>query len=426
MVALVGAGEDRDSGELMSVGPMSGRGRAVVRVSVCVVVACATLAFVVGSGAASTASTGRLASLATVPSGPFVELLTLSCSSASACTAVGALHANVQDAPGVPVAERWNGKTWAIEAMPTPPGNVSHLWALRVSCPSSSACFAVGSSGAVPGSAWAWRWNGTRWFMQRMPSGPGGPPVQLSDLSCASPRACTAVGDRVVHGSAIVRLVERWNGRKWSLQPIGHPAGRLLLSEISCPSIRACVAIGGFAARWNGSAWMRLALPSQITRLGGVLDDVSCASATACVVVGNYLDCPGPNASCTSGRLWFSWNGARWSSVRTDQSGTRYEAVSCGSASWCVAVGLSGVLRRWNGMGWATQLGARSAQAETQGDVSCVSPTACMAVGSKGEVFTGLGFSYVPVAWLWNGRRWTDRSPSNPTTEPKIRLKDSA
>src|SRR5215469_7967942 len=97
------------------------------------------------------------------PSGVALSgLLGVACTSTSACTAVGSSLTTA----GVPraVAERWNGTRWTIQATPNPPQGGGGL--NGVSCTSASACTAVGASNA---GTLAERWNGTRWTIQATP-----------------------------------------------------------------------------------------------------------------------------------------------------------------------------------------------------------------------------------------------------------------
>ena len=114
--------------------------------------------------------------------------------SASACTAVGD-HKNGAGA-FVTFAERWNGRRWAIQATPNPPGGLTSSL-FGVSCASASACTAVGDykNGAGTFVTFAERWDGRRWAIQTTPNPPGAHHSSLFGVSCASASACTAVGD---------------------------------------------------------------------------------------------------------------------------------------------------------------------------------------------------------------------------------------
>src|SRR5690349_12459706 len=79
------------------------------------------------------------------------------------------------------------------------------------------------------------------------PTAPPVPSGQLSAVSCSSASACTAVGSRRGASGAQVTLVERWNGRKWSVQPSSSPpsAEASWLSDVACTSSKTCLAVGG-------------------------------------------------------------------------------------------------------------------------------------------------------------------------------------
>src|ERR1700733_1104256 len=76
--------------------------------------------------------------------------------------------------------------------------------------------------------------------------------LSLTDVACASPNACTAVGG--VTSNPNTPMAERWNGRSWSLQNMPVPASGStgdqlipvygVLSSVSCPSPNTCFAVG--------------------------------------------------------------------------------------------------------------------------------------------------------------------------------------
>ena len=95
-------------------------------------------------------------------------------------------------------------------------------------------------------------------------------------------------------------------------------------------------------------------------------------------------------------------------------SSSQLDAVTCATASFCVAVGLQGagaggspLIEQWNGSAWSVVTGVTeppSANNELTG-VSCAGPSFCMAVGS-----TGAG----ALAEMWNGSTWTATTPAIP------------
>jgi hypothetical protein len=347
---------------------------------------------------------------------PTGQLFWVSCPAANSCMAVGT-YTQVSG-PGVSLAEQWNGNTWRIRPVPSPPGAaLSNL--LGVSCVSPSACEAVGltvsRSGAV--TALAERWDGSSWRLQHAPSPPGG--GQLNGVSCTSPSACTAVGG-TPNGTPRKTLVERWNGSNWQIQSAPSPAGAFL-SGVDCTSSTACTAVGGsdagtLAERWNGTTWS-----TQATRNppqgGGALFSVACTSPSACTAVGNS----------NTGNLAERWNGASWSIQPTPNPGgaqfTFLNTVACASASACIAAGayidssgaFQALAERWNGTSWAIQPTPHLASGAMNLliGVACTSAAGCLAVGySSPTVFDPQ--SPATLAERWNGSTWRVQPTPNP------------
>lgn len=400
----------------------------------------------------------------------------VSCSSGHDCTAVGYADypvlgcENCDDFSRV-LVERWNGRRWATQPVPAPAGGWNSSLS-SVSCTSGTACVAVGSVShhtadyGMPAGALVARWSGGRWSVQR----PRGAPVALDSVACASTRRCTAVGGwRAV----------RWSGTRWSVQrtpePIGAKGGGL--SGVSCPSTTSCTAVGSFrnragrripvVVRWNGARWSIALSRNPTGATTGRLGAVACGSASSCVAVGSRTDgagtvfpltvsgtrsrwsprtspnpvgfgdtalasvsCPSPATCIAIGTLNFGpdeltevWNGTTWTRHLTPNPTGAVEytinALSCTNARQCVAVGdvenngMRPLAERWNGSAWTMQhtpTPVGTAQSTLTG-VSCASTTACSAVGYgvKGPANVGL-----PLAESWNGTTWTIQSTPNP------------
>ena len=75
----------------------------------------------------------------------------VACTSRTACVAVGAAG-DPMTFEDTALAERWNGSAWSVEPVPVPPparsGDGSEL--IDVSCASARACFAVGAADNRP------------------------------------------------------------------------------------------------------------------------------------------------------------------------------------------------------------------------------------------------------------------------------------
>jgi hypothetical protein len=174
----------------------------------------------------------------------------VSCPTTNACTAVG-YYFNSSNG-FVMLAEGWNGTSWAIQTTPNPPGG-SDSSLTGVSClgeqhyPFAVLCTAVGkyfNSSGVHVSL-AERWNGTSWAIQSTPNPTGGTLNFLSGVSCPTTSACSAVGS-YFNGSSVVTLAEGWNGTSWAIQSTPNPGAHSSLSEVSCPTTSACTAVGDY------------------------------------------------------------------------------------------------------------------------------------------------------------------------------------
>ena len=177
----------------------------------------------------------------------------VSCSSATSCIAVGS-YMRTTDGTIVAhaLAERWNGSSWTLMQTPNPPG--SHgTYLRRVSCSSRTVCTAVGhyyANARRQSRELAERWNGRRWQIQKVPTPSGARVSAISAVTCSSATDCTAVGSYRHMVPAGYRkystIAVRWNGYHWALQHAATPAGlfnsRLL--AVACPLPGKCTAVG--------------------------------------------------------------------------------------------------------------------------------------------------------------------------------------
>jgi len=403
----------------------------------------------------------RAASGATV-----TQLAGVSCTSATACVAVGYTARGVlgRTVAFVPLAEIWNGSEWRIASTPDP-AHYTGSQLRGVSCTSATACVAVGFS--VLGTerlarrmtAFAERWNGVKWTLQPVAEVKNAIFTQLVGVSCTSPIACTAVGDS--SGKTWASLVERWNGSVWKVQPTPHPRtfiyAQTFLDGVSCSSATACVAVGesdtlrGFshaydtyrslAEHWNGRSWLIESTPRPQRADEAVLDGVSCVATSACTAVGSDLLNP---SGTDFGLLAESWSGMKWSIQTAPEPASpappfavaQFGGISCTSVAHCMAVGSppaaggytypggdsAGVVaEQESGAGWVLlstptpagvyyfgidMLGA----ADGLEAVSCTSPTSCMAVGSA-DISSS---SAEQLIERWNGVSWTIQATPTP------------
>jgi hypothetical protein len=220
------------------------------------------------------------------------DLASVSCVSAG-CMAVG-------DAPDssnspVPLSETWNGTVWKSTIAPTPSGSAQSQF-LAVSCTSLKACVAVGvwyDNNGNP-SPLAESWNGKIWTIGA-PVGPKNGSLGLTGVSCPSATACVAVGYTINRLDSPSAFAESWNGQVWSTEKLLTPPGGAEVYDVTCSSSDACVAVGGrgngtLAEGWNGEEWTVEKTADPVGSQGsGYLDGVYC-SASACTAVGYYTD----------------------------------------------------------------------------------------------------------------------------------------
>jgi hypothetical protein len=307
-----------------------------------------------------------------------------------------------------PVAERWNGRKWAIQHVPTPAGTPRWDWLSDVSCTSATWCIAVGVSG---NQTLAERWDGKSWRPLRTPTRKDS---ELIAVSCVSSRACVAVGDFNPDSGTQLTLAERWNGKSWTLQRISHPAGvtQSMLTGVSCPTEKSCMAVGewdsgrALAERWNGREWKIQRLdPRGAT--SSLLNTVSCSSATTCTAVG--FSTHGYDGSLREVPLAERWNHSMWTIQPTPKVSavSGLVGVSCVSATACTAVGSSStspagrdqtMAERWDGTKWTIQ------RTPTEGRlirVSCASRYECTAVGAI--LVNSFNSSFKTLTEHWTG-----------------------
>jgi len=339
------------------------------------------------------------------------DLLGVSCPTSHFCAAVGAYQV---DSVGISLAEAWNGSRWTRQSFPAPVGSTS-AGLDQVSCTSARFCEAVGTYRISGGKnlAFAATWDGTSWRLQHLPNRVGSTFVFAAGVSCVSPTFCEATGTSVEVGP----FAARWNGTTWLLQAVPETTG---MGPVSCVSVTFCAAIGSNGSEmWNGSAWSAQPIPSPVGSTSTNLRTVSCANAAFCEAVGEYTDGSGNTLSLAA-----TWNGTSWAVQPTPNppgaTFTVLDAVSCAEAAACEAGGdfqltsnPVALAESWNGSTWQIQPAFRppGAAANNLSAVSCVSAVFCEAVGSHPE---RSGLATVSLAEAWNGAIWKIQRTPNP------------
>ncbi len=366
--------------------------------------------------------------------------LTLSCSSAGNCTAVGGYFVSYGDFQGLLLTET-SGR-WAAGVEPSLPANANtgSVTSLQsVSCASSGNCTAVGSytdsSGHLQGLLLT-ETSGT-WATGVEPPLPANananPNAVLGSVSCASAGNCTAVGnyndsyDRSTvqdQGLLLSQTSGTWaTGVDASLPAGAGTAQYVYPYSVSCASAGNCTAVGFYedssfndqSSLWTETSgtWAAGVEPSlpagacASTSAGNGcgapgdsvgLGPVSCASAGNCTDVGYYTDSSGHRQglllSETSGTWAAGVEASLPANARTNPNAS-LERVSCASAGNCTAVGgytdssghRQGLLLSETSGTWAAGVeaslpaNARTNPNASLSSVSCAASGNCTAVG---------------------------------------------
>jgi hypothetical protein len=354
---------------------------------------------------------------------PGAGFTSLSCPSASSCIAVGSPRTTADPW----VAARWDGTVWHAEPLPPDPVPGSTFAQLAaVVCTPSLECVAVGNSEGVRAAP---DFDGVPAPITVRRSAAGWSPVDstalgtnvvLTAVSCPNSASCLVSGTTQRNISSPTSVAGVVAGS--SVTPLPDPG--MSIRDIDCVPAR-CFAVGtldGFfpeMVEWDGRSWTPVPFPFPVTTVGARLNDVSCPTPTVCVSVGSdggrYATAPYSFAVHRNGDLW-----TRPDDRALTDGSVRLAAVSCPTTTFCMAAGETAdrshpALRRYDGTRWSTvDLRALAIAYEPPSarrvvgalgltDVSCPSPTSCLAVGPL-------------YALRWDGAVWTSVLPSGAPT----------
>jgi len=389
-------------------------------------------------------------------------LLSLACSSSTSCVAVG-YDPNLQ-----PLELVGDPSTWSdAQAREIPLAGAAFgaiVIPSALSCVSATSCFDVGWDYDHPSLSeeqgpYLMHGNPSTWDQANvtvMPQLPG----PLSAITCWSSTSCVAIGPsgwslglpsrrrgpngtfqgRDGYGPGVFFLKgnpSTWSTARGRRVPLpGHPGlgADAFIYSGTCTSPTFCVAVG---TSENDQALVIAGNPStvtaadsrEVTSSGGVLYSVACASQTRCVAVGVQGRQP----------LVLTGNPATWHSAQArvitlgnnlGASG-KLRSVACPSATYCVAVGVSGPKGRplvlaGNPLAWSANsaFGLRASPAtastvqgfvvhppsgESLTSISCKSTAYCVVVAADA--------SGAPLYLTGNPANWRGRLLSRPTQD---------
>jgi hypothetical protein len=213
-------------------------------------------------------------------------------------------------------------------------------------------------------------------------------------------------------------------------------------TALTCRPATTCVAAGdyidasgnyqGLMLTRSGSTWTVAEAPLPANSTGGsgaMVRAVTCASATWCVAVGDYSDSTRHRQG-----LLIMGSGSTWRTAEAPLPANAHPdvyltSVACASATKCFAAGTyddidrspHGLMLTWSGSTWKAATAPLPANGAVLGGLSalaCPSVSACLAVGSYTDK------SQVPhgLALTWSGTAWTAAATPQPPAVSSIAI----
>jgi len=233
---------------------------------------------------------------------------------------------------------------------------------------------------------------------------------------------------------AVSAVVMRARAARAAIEADG-PSGEPL---ISCVLTTDCLGVEGSSslstgggpsipirvARLTGSSWKGVGVALPKGTKSADLNGVACKGAKSCLVVGDYYT--STSKSAANHALALSYNGTSLKPTPTVPlpKGTTdavLTGVSCGTTSYCVAVGQAAgntaafgesgslnIVETWNGAKWTLHTAASTAGAAMVQliNVSCATSAFCALTGTVSS-FSASSFTVKLYAESWNGKKLT-------------------
>lgn len=372
----------------------------------------------------------------------FAQLNSVTCPTATACTAVGS-YTGSAGYQGLLVAK--SGSTWTAKQAPVPKGAPADPFTdiTDVSCFSASVCAAIGSYTDSSGNTQGVLLTGSGSFWKAvkapLPAGASASSVSLVSVRCASATSCVAVGsymDSSSPGNPVPLLVSGF-GTAWTAPQVSLPAGASTgasLASVACTGSSGCTAVGyynnptsgfsGLIVTGSASSWTATQAPVPSGGSAEWLAAVHCTSVSPCVAAGFYIP---PSGSATG--VLLSRSGATWSATAgplpanaAPSPQAQLQMLACPGGTACTAIGMYrttadntvGLIVTGSGSTWAaTQASLPGNAARNQGasltDIACV--TSGCVIGA--DYLTASGYDS-PALLLGSGSSWSAMQPPIP------------
>lgn len=306
----------------------------------------------------------------------------LSCQGRSFCMAIGSY--SEPGHPGVHLAEKWNGRKWSTA--PDPLAGILN----GLTCARPSLCFAARTR-MVSGDKYPVtdevEWDGRTWqTLKNQP--PGG-------VWCVSATVCMTLG-----GTSF----DQWNGSSWQNTGNGCAdwgpdcswnywscAGSGCDGQFTFCTDDNCDGIGTLHEIYIGGWDQNASFPGEYT----------CTGPSFCLATARST------AEVTRNQ------GQTWQNVSPDLTAVCHGApncdlaadLSCGSPGHCMAMNANPVVTlAWNGTAWTAEpLAPVDGHIPQLTAMSCGSASNCMAIGSYKRTRTSFPLT---IAEHWNGTAW--------------------
>ena len=297
-----------------------------------------------------------------------------------------------------------SGATAAPWARVQLPGTGGKVFLLGVSCPSRDLCVAVGTNNLIASSTNptgdAGAWNVVYGGDGPSPYIPDNAPFisgrQIEDVSCPSTGLCVAVTNQ---GDVYSSTRPTGPGGEWEVTPLDGKGRNVHLEGVSCPTVSLCVAVTGgrndsgkvFTSTdptGGAAAWRMVQLDESLD-----LRAVSCGTPSFCAAVGD------------EGRVVTSTDptgdASAWTVVGAPGGPGSLRGVTCVATSLCLSGNEGGnLLSSTNPTGGLSSWKAVSVDSSVQiTGAFCPSASACLSVDNNGNLLSSTNPTGGASAW---------------------------
>jgi len=281
---------------------------------------------------------------------PFTpELTGIACPTLELCIAVGSTGTGLSN--GTVLTTHDGGATWSQASVPTGAFDLN-----SVTCMTAAVCTAIVNDGTNSWSAQTDDFGGSWAEDGDLPTGFEDP----RDLSCRAADDATGAITCLVagysptstgHGQGAIAVSQN-GGISWTAADV--PSGVGVLQNVTCQTPTACIAVGTTSTTVSdvvpakgqvllsaddGQTWALSPTPTPVDDIFGV----ACPTALTCAVVGTVWR--GPPGVGTGSVAQSEDGGTTFTRLTSAYVPLTLTAISCPSASLCVAVGGDSVAR---------------------------------------------------------------------------------